>query len=142
MLCRNNNSAAAVVYNPNVQTLNANDFVTFNSIANLTGCGINFNAGTTPAILKEGVYLVIIDANLVGTAAGPVSLQLLNNNTAVQNAVATFTAAAGTEYNASISTVIKVLPSCCCNKNIANLQLQVLNTGVELTNVTMTIVKL
>lgn len=140
--CRNGQKSTAVIYNPNSQTLDTNDFAGFTS-AKLTGCNIQFNAGTTPAILKrQGIYFVTVDANLIGTAAGPVTLQLLNNNVPVQNAEATFTAAEGTDYHISITTVIEVLKSCCCNRNIANLQLQVLNNGVEINNVSMTIVKL
>ena len=134
--------STAVINNPNLQTLAANDFVSFSS-GSVTGESIAFNAGTTPVQLRnQGLYQITGNFNLVGTAAGNVTLQLFNNNTAVQDAVATVTAAAGDNYNVGFSTVIEVLPYCYCNVNTANLQVQVQTTGVDVQNATLNVVKL
>lgn len=135
--------STAVVVSLNAQTLAANDFIEFTSANNVTGRSIVFNAGTTPVkLLSQGLYLVTVNANLLGTDTGAVTLQLLDNNVNVAGALATETVAQGDYYNVSFSTVIEVLPSCCCNQNTANLQMQVLTTGITVENASITVVKL
>lgn len=134
--------STAVINNPNLQTLAANDYVAFTG-SNVTGESIDFNAGTTPVkLVQQGLYEVTVNANLIGTAAGVVTLQLFNNNTAVQDAVASVTTAAGDNYNVGFTTIIEVLPYCYCNVNTANLQVQVQTTGVDVANAAITVVKL
>ena len=78
MTCYRKSTLNAV--NTTAQTLAANSLIALTS-ANVTGQSIAFTAGTTPATLqKAGLYLVAFNANLVGTAVGAVTLQLLNNN--------------------------------------------------------------
>lgn len=130
--------------NTTAQALIANSLVAFNS-ANVTGQSIAFTAGTTPAVLqKAGLYLVTVNANLLGTAAGPVTLQLLNNNNAIAGASATVTTADATEYTASITTIIEVPCSCPCTPtaNNVNVQLQVQTIGVTVNTADLVIVKL
>lgn len=142
MTCYRKSTLNAI--NTTAQALTANSLVAFNS-ANVTGQSIAFTAGTTPAVLqKAGLYLVTVNANLLGTAAGPVTLQLLNNNNAIAGASATVTTADATEYTASITTVIEVPCSCPCTPiaNNVSLQLQVQTTGVTVNSVDLVAVKL
>lgn len=141
--------STAVIVATNAQTLAANDYVEFTSANNITGKNVVFNAGTSPINLKApGLYLVLVNANLLGTAAGNVTLQLTDNGNAVTGANATVTTADGSNYAASFSSIIQVTPSgCCCNcinpnVNTSNLQLQVLTTGVTVQNAAITIVKI
>lgn len=142
MTCYRKSTLNAI--NTTAQALTANSLVAFNS-ANVTGQSIAFTAGTTPAVLqKAGLYLVTVNANLLGTAAGPVTLQLLNNNNAIAGASATVTTADATEYTASITTVIEVPCSfpCTPTANNVSLQLQVQTTGVTVNSVDLVAVKL
>jgi hypothetical protein len=142
MTCYRKSTLNAI--NTTAQALTANSLVTFTS-ANVTGQSIAFTAGTTPATLqKAGLYLVTVNANLLGTAAGPVTLQLLNNNNAIAGASATVTTADATEYTASITTIIEVPCTCPCTPtaNNVNVQLQVQTTGVTVNTADLVIVKL
>lgn len=142
MTCYRKSTLNAI--NTTAQALTANSLVAFTS-ANVTGQSIAFTAGTTPATLqKAGLYLVTVNANLLGTAAGPVTLQLLNNNNAIAGASATVTTADATEYTASITTIIEVPCTCPCTPtaNNVNVQLQVQTTGVTVNTADLVIVKL
>ncbi|UVM84260.1 MAG: BclA C-terminal domain protein [Bacteriophage sp.] len=142
MTCYRKSTLNAI--NTTAQALTANSLVAFNS-ANVTGQSIAFTAGTTPATLqKAGLYLVTFSANLLGTAAGNVTLQLLNNNNAIAGASATVTTADATEYTASITTIIEVPCTCPCTPtaNNVNVQLQVQTTGVTVNTADLVIVKL
>lgn len=142
MTCYRKSTLNAV--NTTAQTLAANSLIALTS-ANVTGQSIAFTAGTTPATLqKAGLYLVAFNANLVGTAVGAVTLQLLNNNE-VSGASSTVTTAVGDDYNAEFSTIIEVPCNCCpCTStaNNANLQIQVQTTGVTVNSANLTVVKL
>lgn len=130
--------------NTTAQALTANSLVAFNS-ANVTGQSIAFTAGTTPAVLqKPGLYLVTVNTNLLGTAAGAVTLQLLNNNNEIPGASATVTTADATNYTASITTVVEVPCTCPCmpTANNVSLQLQVQTTGVTVNSADLVVVKL
>lgn len=142
MTCYRKSTLNAI--NTTAQALTANSLVAFTS-ANVTGQSIAFTAGTTPATLqKAGLYLVTVNANLLGTAAGPVTLQLLNNNNAIAGASATVTTADATEYTASITTIIEVPCTCPCTPtaNNVNVQLQIQTTGVTVNTADLVIVKL
>lgn len=142
MNCNCNEKSTLNAINTTAQALTVNNFVAFAS-ANVTGRSIVFSAGTVPAVLKKkGIYLVIMNANILGTAAGPVTLQLLNNNTAVNGANATVTTAAGDDYEVSFSTVVKVCGSCCCCDNTASLQVQLQTTDATINSIDLTVVKL
>lgn len=142
MTCYRKSTLNAI--NTTAQALTANSLVAFNS-ANVTGQSIAFTAGTTPAVLqKPGLYLVTVNANLLGTAAGAVTLQLLNNNSEIPGASATVTTADATNYTASITTVVEVPYTCPCTPtaNNVSLQLQVQTTGVTVNSADLVVVKL
>lgn len=132
-------------YSTNLTGLVVPATIPFNNILSQSGnsncnCGDNFSAGGTNVSLnKPGTYRVTVNADILGTAAGIVALQLLNNNVAVPGALASVTTAAGTTYNAGFSTIIKVNRSCACQNNNANLQVQLQTTTATLSNVNITV---
>lgn len=127
----------------NITGLTVPASVPFNNIAvqnGNCGCGNNFTAGSTNVSLNQpGTYRVTFNANITGTAAGLVVLQLLNNNVAVSGALASVTAAEGSTYNVSFDTIIKVNRSCACQNNTANLQVQLQTTTATLSNANITV---
>ena len=128
----------------NTQTVGADNNIIFNEINILNGCSINFNAGSgTITLAKPGIYLVTLDANISDvTAAGVVTAQINRNGVQIPGAIVNVTAAVDTNYPLSISTLVKVLPSCCAVDNVTNITIA--NTGVEATysNANITVVKL
>lgn len=123
------------------QVLTAGDLLPLNQLEK-TGCNISFNGGTTPIYFKhKGVYLVSVSADILGTVAGNVTLQLLNNLTEVQGAGATVTTAVGDSYHVAFTTII---PSLCCPNSagaMQGLQLEILENNATVTNVTIAVVK-
>lgn len=124
------------------QAIPVSGFVTFANNNVLTGCAISHAQGSSTVTLeKAGLYKVDFNANILGTAAGIVTLQLLNNNVAVAGALTSETFSVGTTDNVSFSTLIRVNPSCPCVRNISNLQVQLQTTAATLTNANITVIK-
>lgn len=124
------------------QTLVANGLVNYTTNTVFKNCGITHVAGSNTVSLKRaGVYLVTVNADVVPTAAGLVSLQLLDNNVLVPGAKGSFTGTAGDTENVSFTTLVRVLKSCAgVIDNTANLQVQV-TAGVTLTNANISVVQ-
>jgi hypothetical protein len=99
----------------------------------LTGCTVKHTDGTPSFILtKPGYYYVTFNGTITDTAAGIVTVQLLNGGVAVPGAEASITTAATTdERSFSFTTIIRVLPSCCAIDNTTTLT--VANTGIAAT---------
>lgn len=126
----------------NITGLTVPASVPFNNIAVQNGncaCGDNFTGGTNIILNQPGTYRVTFNADVLGTTAGLVVLQLLNNNIAVSGALASVTAAEGSTYNVSFDTIIKVNRSCACQNNTANLQVQLQTTTATLSNANITV---
>lgn len=125
------------------QPVPINGLVTFANNNISTGCAISHTQGSSTVVLeKAGLYKVDFDANILGTVAGVVTLQLLNNNVAVAGALGSETVAVGATNNVSFSTLVRVNPSCRCVKNTSSLQVQLQTTAATLTNVNLTAVKI
>jgi hypothetical protein len=99
----------------------------------LTGCTVKHVDGTPSFTLtKPGYYYVTFNGTVTDTAAGIVTVQLLNGGVAVPGAEASITTAATTdERSFSFATIIRVLPSCCAIDNTTTLTIA--NTGIEAT---------
>lgn len=99
----------------------------------LTGCTVKHTDGTPSFTLtKPGYYYVTFNGTITDTAAGIVTVQLLNGGVAVPGAEASITSAAVTdERSFSFTTIIRVLPSCCAIDNTTTLT--VANTGIAAT---------
>ncbi len=85
----------------------------FNQNNILTGTSIFHLGGASIRLRKAGLYLVSVDADILATAAGPVTLQLFNNGVAVPGAQATITAAAADTEHVSFTALVDVPLSCC-----------------------------
>lgn len=141
MTCFSRKSSLTAV-NTTAQPLTINNLVPLVEL-NKTGRSIEFNGGISPIkLLNSGLYLINVTANLLGTAAGIVTLQLLNNNTKVQGATASVTTAVGDTYNVSFTALIDIPPSCRCSSNVANLQVQLQTTDVTVSDISVAVVKL
>lgn len=105
----------------------------FDTTRVLTGCTVKHADGTpTFTLTKPGYYFVTFDGTITDTAAGIVTVQLLNGGVAVPGAEASITNAAVTdERSFSFTTIIRVLPSCCAIDNTTTLT--VTNTGIAAT---------
>ena len=95
-----------------------------------TGCTVKHVDGTPAFTLtKPGYYYITFNATITDTAAGIVTVELLNGGIAVPGAEASATVAAVTdEHSVAFATIIKVLPSCCAIDNTTTLTIA--NTGV------------
>ena len=129
------------------QTVVADGYLVYDTKA-VSGCnsccsqGILFTAGSnTITLRKAGTYLVTVNANVTPTAAGDISLRLVKNGVAVPGASATATGVAATNFPASFTTLITVLPSCKAINNVASLQVQLTATGT-VTSTSFTAVKI
>lgn len=119
--------------------------IPFNTNRFVTGCGNSHAAGTpTVTLRRPGFYLVSFDGDvLAGASTGTVTVQLANNGTVVPGALQSQQASAeGDAIGLGFSTVVRVLNSCSCIDNTANLT--ILNTGLAstYTNAEINVVKL
>ena len=128
--------------NTTTQAVVANGFIAYTATNVKQGCGIKFNDGSNTISLKgNGIYLVEVNADVVPTNAGLISMQLLKNNVVVPAAKATVTGVASSTSSLSFSTLIKVPCSCNCVDNTANLQVQ-LTALANVTNASIVVVRI
>jgi hypothetical protein len=125
------------------QAVAADGTINFDTTRILTGCTVKHADGTpTFTLTKPGYYYVTFNADVLGTAAGDVTAELLNGTVAVPGATATTTIAIGDTANVAFTTIVRVLPSCAAIDNTTTLT--ILNTGVAVTytNANINITKL
>ena len=128
--------------NTATQAVVANGFIAYTATNVKQGCGIRFNDGSNTISLKgNGIYLVEVNADVIPTNAGLISMQLLKNNVVVPAAKATVTGVASSTSSLSFSTLIKVPCSCNCVDNTANLQVQ-LTALANVTNASIVVVRI
>ena len=127
--------------NTATQAVVADGFIAYTATNVKQGCGIRYNDGSNTISLKgNGIYLVEVNADVVPTNAGLISMQLLKNNVVVPAAKATVTGVASSTSSLSFSTLIKVPCSCNCVDNTANLQVQ-LTALANVTNASIVVVR-
>lgn len=124
------------------QDILADGLIVFDSNKVKQGCKINHFAGSNAIeLIGAGVYLVTVNADVIPTDAGLISMQLLRNGDLVDGALATVTGVAGETANLSFTTLVKVLKSCpCIIDNNATLQVQ-LTAPASVTNASATLVR-
>ena len=128
--------------NTATQAVVADGFIAYTATNVKQGCGIRFNDGSNTISLKgNGIYLVEVNADVVPTNAGLISMQLLKNNVVVPAAKATVTGVASSTSSLSCSTLIKVPCSCNCVDNTANVQVQ-LTALANVTNASIVVVRI
>jgi hypothetical protein len=115
------------------QAVAADGTLNFDTTRVLTGCTVKHVDGTpTFTLTKPGYYYVTFNGTITDTAAGIVTVQLLNGGVVVLGAEASITNAATTdERSFSFTTIVRVLPSCCAIDNTTTLT--VANTGIAAT---------
>lgn len=115
------------------QAVAADGILNFDTTRILTGCTVKHADGTpTFTLTKPGYYYVTFNGTITDTAAGIVTVQLLNGGVAVPGAEASITNTATTdERSFSFTTIVRVLPSCCAIDNTSTLT--VANTGIAAT---------
>lgn len=125
------------------QAVVANGLIEFDTNNVLTGCSIQHAAGSnTVAIICHGLYQVAANVDIDPSAAGDITVQLLNNGVVVPGAEATITGAAADTYSVAFSALLKVLKSCpCVIDNTANLQVQITGAAT-VKNANLLVVKL
>ena len=125
------------------QPIAVNDTLNFNVSRILTGCTVKHVDGSPSFTLtKPGYYYITFNADVLGTAAGDVTAELINGSVTVPGATATTTIAVGETANIAFATIVRVLPSCAAIDNTTILT--VLNSGVAATytNANINITKL
>ena len=128
--------------NTATQVVVADGFIAYTATNVKQGCGISYNDGSNTISLKgNGIYLVEVNADVIPTNAGLISMQLLKNNVVVPAAKATVTGVASSTSSLSFSTLIKVPCSCNCVDNTANLQVQ-LTALANVTNASIVVVRI
>lgn len=124
------------------QMVAADGYLAFDTNNLLTGCGIQHTAGSNSVVLaRPGLYEIFTHANISATAAGTVSLMLVNNGTEIAGAKAIVTAAEGSTYPMTMGTVIRVRPSCPAVQNSATIQVQT-DAAITASSANITVVKL
>jgi hypothetical protein len=114
------------------QPVAVDDTLNFNVSRILTGCTVKHVDGSASFTLtKPGYYYITFNADVLGTAAGNVTVELINGATPVPGATATTTIAVGDTANLAFATIVRVLPSCAAIDNTT--VLTVLNSGVAVT---------
>lgn len=118
--------------------------IPFNTNRYLTGCGTCHTAGSpTITIKKPGYYLVNFNGDLSAASTGLLQTQLQVNGDLVPGARSSTTlATAGNIEALSFSTIVRVLNSCNCIDNTANIS--VINTGLAstFTNAEINVIRL
>lgn len=132
-------------YTNTSQTVATNGNIRFDNVNVLDGCSIDFNASSTSVVLdKAGVYFITMDATVsdAGTP-GTVGLQIAKNGTGINGATTkTVTTASTDVYSLTVSTIVKVLPSCCSTDNTTTVTVANIGLSAIYTNANLTIVKL
>lgn len=105
-------------------------------------CTVTHTEGSsTISLNKPGVYAVYVDATGSTTDAGTFGVQLLKNGTAVTQATASATTAAGGTSNVSFAAMVFIAPSCSCVSNKGALTLQYTGGAGTVANVDVMILK-
>jgi hypothetical protein len=144
MSCNNQYQKSVLSASSGSQTLLTNANIPFNTTNLLNGVSIEFNGGTTISLVKPGVYLISVDANVAeaGTA-GLISMQVQKNGVNINGAKASVdSATTGDAENIHVTTLVKVLPSCCMVNNNANITVVNNGVGAVYSNTNITVVKL
>jgi hypothetical protein len=125
------------------QIVATDDTLNFNVTKVLTGCTVK-HAGGSPSftLTKPGYYYVTFNADVLGTAAGDVTAELINGSVAVPGATATTTIAVGDTASIAFATIVRVLPSCAAIDNTTTLTVLNSGVGVTYTNANINITKL
>ena len=116
------------------QTLTSGSNISFDTNRVATSCTSQHLAGSPSIVLnRPGYYYVSFNTIAVASEATetePITVQLYNEDSAVEGAVASALSAAATDtVNLSFSTIVRVRPSCCYVDNTGILTFK--STGAD-----------
>lgn len=135
-------SLDAVTLGAQVFTAADGGVLEFNQNNVITGGSIYHQGGASIRLRKAGLYLIMVDADVLATAAGDVTLRLFNNAVAVPGAQATITAAAADTEHVSFSALV-VVPLSCCEYGVTTGNLTVgIDVPATVTNAHIVVAKL
>ncbi len=125
------------------QTLTSGSNISFDTNRVATSCTAQHTAGSPSIILnRPGYYFVGFSATAVASEAtetNPITVQLYNEDVAIDGAVASGLSATNTEMiNLSFSTIVRILPSCCMIDNTGILTFK--SSGADATFTTPNVV--
>lgn len=138
------------VYNNQPQAITVGGNVSFPNIGVQTGkrCALYLGqGGNTITLACPGEYMIFVNADILGTSAGNVQLQLVSQSNSnpqgydVPGAEATVTVAEGSTYNVSFSKAIVICPSCPAVCNNATLSIKLNTTAATVSNINVNVVK-
>jgi len=128
-------------YSQNI-SVTADTIIPFNTNALRKNCTVMHSDGSTAIKLaRPGVYAVYFNATGTTTDAGTFGVQMLSNGTAVPQAVASATTAAGGTANIGFSALVFVNPSCNCVNNSTALSFQYTGSAGTITNANVLVLK-
>ena len=125
------------VSNPSSQTVSVGSIINLGSVLRRYGCNCRLN-GNTIEVEGAGYYTITGTFTAAPTAAGDVTVAILENGVQVAGATATVTAGAGDTVTIPIVTTIR--QGCCCDG--ASSLTCVLTAGAgDVTNVSLRVEK-
>lgn len=127
------------VANTNEQSVVVGGSLNLGNVIRRCGCASNLSGTNVVSINEPGYYDVNVSVTAVPTAAGDVTITLLNNGVVIPGATATATvAAAGDSANISFESVVRIF----CNANAGTLSLALDGTDANVSNIAMVVKKL
>lgn len=128
-------------YSQNI-SVTADTIIPFNTNALRKNCTVMHSDGSTAIKLaRPGVYAVYFNATGTTTDAGTFGVQMLNGGTAVPQAAASTTTAAGDTASVNFSTLVFVSPSCSCVNNSTSLSFQYTGSAGTIANANTLVLK-
>ena len=127
------------------QTVTTDGVIRFDNTNVVNGCSIAFVSGATSITLKKaGVYLITMDATASDSGTpGEITMQINRNGTPINGATAAAVTTASTDvFPLSVTTLVKVLPSCCSTDNTTVITVTNTGVGAIYANANITVVKL
>lgn len=130
--------AILYVANTGVQNVPVDGIVSLGSTIRRFGCGVTLS-GNGISITEPGYYEVNVSVTVAPTAAGDVTVALLNNGVAVPGATASATVAAANDFaNLAFESIVRTF----CNATTGDLTLLLTDTASSVTNVAVTVERL
>jgi hypothetical protein len=131
-------------YNAAAQTVAVGSAYTFDTNRITTGCTVGHVPGTTTFTLtKPGYYYITFNTVFTTDATGEATVEIQNNGTVVPGATATETVATvGAATSMSISTIVRVLPSCAAIDNTAQITIVAPDLALNVSTAAINITKL
>ena len=130
--------SAIYTANTGTQSVSVGGTINLGGIVRRFGCALDLNGGTIN-LTEQGFYDVNVSVTAAATAAGTVTVTLLNNGVAIPGATASATAAAaGDIVNLSFESIVRV--PCCGNS--AALSVILTGTAATVSNIAVVVDKL